>query len=264
MRTVKSRAIAFLVSAALILCGCNSAETTLSPDTPQEAVEYTLESIRTLDMTTLNNCTDNFVQTYHNWIGIPIESEYRAFNELLQPQSKNSSRYKTAYRLDQKMTERLTWEITEVREDSSSNTAEIDLMITNINMQKVMERYEIQLIEAMLSDPGTGITQMIRDTVNAKDILISLIEELDDSDIVTTPVTASAYRENGQWKIHMSRDFINAFSGNMFADNDSEEIIRLEEQLDDMANEWADAFEERMDKWAERFEKNFDRWMGEP
>ena len=50
----------------------------------------------------------------------------------------------------------------------------------------------------------------------------------------------------------------------MFADNDSEEIIRLEEQLDDMANEWADAFEERMDKWAERFEKNFDRWMGEP
>ena len=105
---------------------------------------------------------------------------------------------------------------------------------------------------------------MIRDTVNAKDILISLIEELDDSDIVTTPVTASAYRENGQWKIHMSRDFINAFSGNMFADNDSEEIIRLEEQLDDMANEWADAFEERMDKWAERFEKNFDRWMGEP
>lgn len=253
MTALKNKIITFLLGSALILNGCGRTETPVLPSSPQQAVEYTMESIRDLDMAALNNCTDNFIQTYHNWIGVPIENEYRSFNELLQPRSKNSSRYKTSYKLDQKMMEKLTWEITAVRD--SGSTAEVDLMITNIDMQKVMEQYELQLIGNMLEDPGSGIVQMIKDTVTVKDTLISLIDALGDNDIVTTAVTVCAYQEQGHWKVHMDTDFINAFSGNLYDDSGSEEILKMEELLDSRIDEWAEDFENRAEKWMEQWAK---------
>lgn len=211
-----------------------------------------MKSIRDLDMETLNNYTDNYVQTYHNWIGVPVENEYRTFNELLQPHSTNSRRYQSAYKLDQKIMENLTWEITDVREEVDS--AEIDMSITNIDMSHVIETYTVQILDDMLESPGIGITQLagsMSELVTAKDSIISIINELDDNEIYTTSITVHAYQENGQWKIHLTHDFINAFSGNMYADIDSEEIAELEELIDAKMNEWAENFENKIDHWTE-------------
>lgn len=254
--TTANKIIALLLTGTLLLNGCGKKESSPAPATPLEAAEYVMESIRDLDMETLNRYTDNYVGTYHTWIGIPIENEYRSFNELLQPRSRNSSRYKSSYRLDQKMMEKLTWEITEVSENGS--TAEIDMTITNIDMEKVMTRYETRLLENVLEAPGSGIAQLVRDTTTVEDTLASLIDELNESDMVTTSVTVCAWQDQGQWKIHMNPEFINAFSGNMYVDIDSEEISELEELLDTKMNEWAEDFEDKVEKWAERFEDKMD------
>lgn len=250
--TTTNKIIALLLTGALLLGGCGRKESSPAPATPLETAECVMESIRDLDMETLNRYTDNYVGTYHSWIGIPIENEYRSFNELLQPRSRNSSRYKSSYRLDQKIMEKLTWEVTEVRENDG--VTEIDLTITNIDMEKVMVQYETQLLKNMLEAPGSGIARMIRDTVSVNDTLVSLIDELDESDIVTAAVTVSAYQDQGQWKIHMNPEFVNAFSGNMYTDTDSKEISELEALLDTKINEWAEDFEDKAEKWSERFE----------
>lgn len=253
--TTVNKLIAFLVTGILLLGGYVKKEPNPAPDTPQETAECIMESIQNLDMDTFNQYTDNYVQTYHNWIGIPTETEYQVFNELLQPQSKHSKRYQTAYKLDQKMTEKLTWEITEVRENG--NTAEIDITVTNIDMSKVMDAYEASIIENMLESPGSGITQLIRDTMAVKDTLISIIEGLDDSDITTVHVTVSAYQDKDQWKIHLSHDFINAFFGNMYTHNTADtnqRISDLEQQMENKVEEWAEQFEDHVHKWTEQFE----------
>ena len=250
-----NKMITFLMAGVLFLGGCGRKESMPAPATPLEALECTMESIKNLDMETLNQYTDNYVQTYHNWIGVPIENEYHVFNELLQPHSEHSKRYQSSYELDQKMFEKLEWEITDVRENS--DTAEIDLTITNIDLLKVMETYETSILENMLESPGTGIAQLIRDTITVKDNLITIIDDLDDGDISTINVTVSAYQDNGQWKIHLSHDFINAFSGNMYADNTEDidqQIAELEEQVTRKADQWAEQFESNAIKWAEQFE----------
>lgn len=253
--TAANKIIALLMTGLLLLSGCGKNESKPAPTTPLEAAECIMESIKNLDMETLNQYSDNYIQTCYNRSGVPVEREYHVFNELLQPRSEHSKRYQTAYKLDQKMMEKLTWEITDVRENS--NTAEIDMIITNIDMLKVMNTYETSILENMLESPGTGIAQLIKDTINVQDTLISMIDELSDSDICTISVTVSAYQEKNQWKIHLSSDFINAFSGNMYADN-SEDIkqhaANLEEQVESKAEQWAESIESAVNQWAEQFE----------
>lgn len=254
-----NKIIVFLTTGVLLLSGCGKEASEPAPSTPQEAAECVMESLKNLDMETLNNYTDNYIQTYHNWIGIPVENEYRAFNELLQPHSEHSSRYQSAYKLDQKMMENLTWKIMDVRENS--DTAEIDMEITNIDMSQVMGTYTTHILENMLESPGIGIAQLTKDMselVSAKDVLISIIDELDASDISTVNVTVSAYQDNQQWKIHLTPDLINAFSGNMYAEDYAEDIEQrideLEEQIGNKADQWAEDIEEKVNKWAEQFE----------
>lgn len=244
------------MTSVLLLNGCGKKEAEPAPSTPQATVECVMESIKDLDMETLNNYTDNYVQTYHNWIGFPVENEYRTFNELLQPRSKHSSRYQSAYKLDQKIMENLTWKVVEVRENN--DTADIDMEITNIDMSQVMGIYTVQILDHMLESPGTGITQLVKDMsdlVADKDDLISIIDELDANDIITINVTVSAYQDNGHWKIHLTQDFINAFSGNMYDDDYAEDIERhideLEEQVESKADQWAESIENKIDKWIE-------------
>lgn len=250
--TTLNKLIAFLVTGVLLLGGCGAKKVTSAPATPQETAECIMESIKNLDMETFNQYTDNYIQTYHNWIGVPIETEYLVFNELLQPQSKHSKRYQTSYKLDQKMMEKLAWEITQVRENGS--TAEIDMTITNIDMCKVMDTYESSLLENMLRSPGTGIPQLIKDTAAIKTTLISIIDNLDESDSNTVSVTISAYQDNGQWKIHLSHDFINAFSGNIYTEYTSQRIEELQQQVESKAEQWAEQFEDKVNNWAEQFE----------
>lgn len=58
----------------------------------------------------------------------------------------------------------MTWEIKDVRQNGEK--AEIDMEISNINMQKVMGEYEILILENMLESGGSGIGQLIRDMLD--------------------------------------------------------------------------------------------------
>ena len=257
--TTASKIIAFVMTCVLLLSGCGNKEAETAPATPPETMECVMEAIRELDMDTLNNYTDNYVQTYRNWIGVPVENEYRTFNELLQPGSKHSSRYQSAYKLNQKIMENLTWNINDVREED--NTAEIDMEITNIDMSQVMGIYTVQILDNMLESPGIGITQFVKDMsdlVTAKEDLISIIDGLDGSDLSTINVTVSAYQDDGQWKIHLTHDFINAFSGNMYTDDYAEDIEQhiddLEAQMENKIDKWTEDIENKVSNWAEQFE----------
>lgn len=240
--------IALLLADGLLLCACGKKVTAPTPATSQETVECVMESIKNLDLETLNQYTDNYIETYHNWIGVPIEKEYRIFNELLQPRSKHGKRYQSAYKLDQKIMENLTWQIYAVREDSTA--AEIDMTITNIDMAKVMEKYENHIIENILESPGLGFARFITDMSElaaGKDTLISYIDNLEDSDLSILDVTVTADQENGKWTVHLSPDFINAFLGNMYTDTCTENIEQhtdeLEKKMEDKMNQWADGIE---------------------
>ncbi len=226
MISLKTRIITFITASTLLLCACGKLEpSTPPPATPKEAAECVLESIKKLDMETLNQYTDNYVETYHNWLGVPIENEYRIFNELLQPRSKHNKRYQSAYKLDQKIMAYLTWEITDVQTDE--DTAALDMVLTNIDMAKVLEIYESQLLENMLIG-----------------IIDDVASDLESGGLISIRVTVYAYQENGQWKIHLSHDFINAFSGNMYTD-------AYTENLEEKAAELDKQFEKKWENWLE-------------
>jgi hypothetical protein len=254
---MRQKLSAILTASLLLLCACGEKERSAPlPSTPQEVVERTMESIKNLNIETLNQYTDNYVQTYHNWVGIPTENEYRVFNELLQPRSKRSKRYLSAYLLDQKIMEHLTWEITEVRE--GNDTAELDMIITNIDMAKVMEQYELQILENILKSPELGFVQFAADMAElsaGKDTLISIIDGLEDHERSVIQVTVSAYQDNGQWKVHLSQDFINAFWGNMYTDTYSENFNQQTADFEKQIEQKAEQFTQKIEKWAQNIDK---------
>ena len=245
-------------SIALSACGAHTAsgadEALL---TAKGAAEYTMESLKSLDLERFNECTDNYVDTYHNWVGVPVEKEYRVFNELLQPGVKTwnwKKKYEFNYKFAEKMTENLAWEIKDVKEDGDS--AEITMEITTLNMADVMGKYEIYLLEDMLGSSGTGLTQMMKDISNIMDDeggLLAIVESCDKDDICTLEVTVTAYRENGKWKIHLDDEFINAFMGNIDGAAYSEDVQKKLDELHKLQDK-------KMDKWAEEFSNDVEKW----
>lgn len=237
--------------------GCAKKEEKVGGDTPEETVEYVMERLKELDLAAFNACTDNYVRTYRNWIGIATEREYRVFNELLQPGMVKGKHYESNHKFAEKIVEHMEWEITDVRQEGEK--AEIDMKITNVNMQDVLGDYEISILENMLESTGSGMGELIRnmsDLANGKEELFSIMEELDKTDLCTMKVTVLAYWEKDQWKIHVSEEFINAFMGNMMAVEYSEDMEqRIEELMEEnekKVDEWADEVEESVEDWVER------------
>ena len=255
MKALKTRKILIIfLFASCFLSGCQKKEMAAIPSSPQEAIELTMGSLKNLDITAFNQYTDNYVETHYNVLG-GVEVEYRTFNELLQYQSRRGKRYQSAYQLSQKITQNLTWEIEDVRENH--DTAEIDMHITNADIGKALGRYEVKIMEDVLEGSGFGLAQLMTDMselVSSKETLISIIDGLDDEDIVSFDVTVLAYQENGQWKIHLSPEFINAFSGNMYDDDYSDEI---EQRMTELEKQ----YENKLDDWAENFEERFENGM---
>lgn len=260
IRKMRTGILAVLLAAGLFLlgaCGKRSGEKGEEGSTPGEVAEYTMESLKILDLHAFNACTDNHVRTYRNWIGIPVRREYRVFNELLQPGLIRGKRYESNYKFAEKIVEHMTWEIKEVRQDGEK--AEVDMEITNLDMQDVLGQLEIHILESMLGSAGSGMGKMIKemaDLSGSREGLFSIMDSLEEEKICTLEVTVSAYQQKGQWKIHVSEEFINAFMGNMMAAEDySEEIEQkieeLMEQNEKEMEEWGEEFSERVEKWAE-------------
>ena len=230
--------------------------------TARDAAECTMKSLKSLDLKQFNDHTDNYVETYHNWIGVPVEREYRVFNELLEPRAKSWTRKKKSefnHKLAEKMMENLAWEIEDVKENGDN--AEITMEITNLNMADVTGKYEIYLLENMLGSPGTGLGQMIKDISNIMDDeggLLAIVDSCDKNDICMLEVTVSAYRENGIWKLHLDDEFINAFMGNFMGDfNGMTYSEDVQKRLDELHKQ-QDA---KMDEWAEEFADDIERRM---
>ena len=151
----------------------------------------------------------------------------------------------------------MEWEITDVRQDGEE--AEIDMKITNINMQDVLGDYEISILENMLESTGIGMGGLVRnisDLANEKKELLSIMEALDETNLCTMDVTVLAYREKNRWKIHVSEEFINAFMGNMMAAEYSQDmeqrIEKLMEEYEGKVDEWADEVGESVEEWVEK------------
>lgn len=260
MKKLRTGLLGVILFGSILLSACgahtaNKADEALL--TARGAAEYTMESLKTLDLESFNECTDNYVDTHHNWIGVPVKTEYRVFNELLQPEAKTwrrKGKYEFNYKFIRKMMENLAWEIKDVKEDEHS--AEITMEITNLNMADVMGKYEIYILENMLVSPGTGLSQMIKDVSNImddKDGLLAIVESCDKGDICTLEVTVTAYRENGTWKIHLNDEFINAFMGNINGSVYSEDVQKKLDELEKLHGE-------KMNTWVEEFSNDVERW----
>ncbi len=272
MKKLRAGIYGMLLLAILSLCGCSAHTTDRAGETlltARDAAECTMKSLKALDLKQFNNYTDNYVETYHNWIGVPVEKEYRVFNELLEPRAKSWTRKKKNefnHKLAEKMMENLAWEIEEVKEDG--DRAEITMEITNLNMADVTGKYEIYLLENMLNSPGTGIGQLIKDIsniMNDEGGLLAIVDSCDKNDICTLKVTVSAYRENGAWKLHLDDEFINAFMGNLYEMTYSEDVQKRIDELEKQQEE--KLLDEWSEEWSEEFSNNVemrvDRWFGE-
>ena len=222
----------------------------------EETAESVLESMKTLDLERFNMYTDNYIQTEYNWIGIPTRSEYRVFNELLQPGmkfGKGKEKYEFHHELYEEMLKNLTWEIKNVEEDGDK--AEITMEITNLDMNGVMGKYEMSIWENMIASEGTGLGQMIKDLsqIMDDDGLLAIIKAYDKDETCTFDVTATARREKGAWILHLDEELLNACMGNINAEDYSEEVQQrikeLEEMEDEKITEWADEFSESVENW---------------
>lgn len=250
-----------LIIGSLFLCACGGTAATPKDglNSPEAAAECVMNSLKTMDLDTFNKYTDNYISTQRNFIGIPKSREYRVFNELLQPALFKGTHYKRNYRLSQRFTQNLSWEITDVRE--SDKNAEIDIKITNLDMSLATGNYIASIFENMSESEGIGIGSLIRDMLDLAgnmDGFLSAIDSLDSGDTCTIAVTLSAFYKDGKWKLHVSDEFIHAFMGYPDSEEYPEEVIQkieaLELEIENKAEDWAEDFEIRADTWAEEFE----------
>lgn len=241
------------------LGGCAAKEACDRGSTPEQAAECAMESLKVLDMEAFNQCTDNYVSTQRNWIGIPVRREYRVFGELQQPGFRGGKKFGINRKLAEKIVEHMTWEVKDVR--LNGERAEIDMEISNIDMQNAIGLHEIHILENMLESKGSGMGQLVKDMtdlVNGKEDLIDIMDALGTDHICTMQVTVSAYQLDEQWEVHVSDEFINAFMGNMMTGNYSPEIEeRISELIDQnerKIEEWGEEIGESVERWAEQFE----------
>lgn len=262
IKKVKLVICQIVVSGSLFLSACSvyakedGSGTSL---TASETVQCVMESMKTLDLDTFNTCTDNLLQTEYNWIGVPVRREYRVFSELLQPGvklGKRKEKYEFHHKLSEKIMENLTWEIKRVKEDEDK--AEIVMEVTNLDMNGVMGLYEMNILEKMIASEGTGLGEMIGELSSIADAdgsLIALIESCDQDATCTFDVTATAYRKDGAWIIHLDDELINVCMGNINGEEYSEEmqmkIKELEKQQNEKLDEWEEEFSEKVEQWVD-------------
>lgn len=235
---------------------CLSTDPRDTAETPDQAAEYVMESLSDLDLKTFNAYTDNCVDTYRNWLGVPVKKEYRVFNQLLNTRRINSRRFKNNSQFAERILEHLTWEITDVKEDE--DRAEISMSVTNLDMTDVFGEYMIGILEDITEEEGMGlksIAQIVMKLYTDQDDLISIMDSLEEEEPRTVDLTVSAYKEDGKWKVHLSDEFIDAFTGNIYTEHFSEEteqrIHELERQYESEVEGWADDFESGIEDWTD-------------
>ncbi len=246
----KAGAVILLVISILFLHACAAgqmgAETAgRECSTPEEAVETAMETLKGLDMKAFNACTDNHVGTHRGWLGFPVKEEYRVFDELMNTKGK---RYEANYNLAEKSLARMSWEIRDVKQ--KDDRAEVAMEITNIDMMKVLGKYEISELEYLANGGEFGAGQFLKGMLRMTNVIedmAAIMDTLGEEDVITVSVTVRVYEESGQWKVHLDQKFIDALLGYGEAEKYPEEMQRrmeeLTEQIEEGAEKWAAGFE---------------------
>ncbi|MCX4352556.1 MAG: hypothetical protein OSJ60_13070 [Lachnospiraceae bacterium] len=252
---IRNKIWMILLLSVLVLSGCGFQEKEGERETPEQVLCQTMESLKELDLEKFNEYTDNYVGAERNWIGVVTRREYKVFSELQQPGFKGGKWYEANYKFAEKIVEHMTWEIKDVRQNGEK--AEIDMEISNIDMQKVMGEYEILILENMLESGGSGIGQLIRDMLdlaNGKEDLINLMDDVSSEQVCRMEVAVDVYQIEGQWQVNISDDFINAFMGNIMAE-------KYPEELEERINELTQKYEKKMEEWGEKTAEDVEKWM---
>ena len=85
MKKMKAGLLGIILFGSIVLSACGVHTISRADDalsTAKDAAEHTMESLKALDLERFNEYTDNYVDTYHNWIGVPIETEYRVLTSF--------------------------------------------------------------------------------------------------------------------------------------------------------------------------------------
>ncbi len=247
-----------IVLAVLLGCitACAGKEKSAGAGTPEEVVNTVMQSIRELDLDTLNAVTDNSTGVIRNWLGWPVRKEYKVFGELLQSENKRDRRYKRNYKIAKAVTENLEWRIKDIRDQE--RRTEIDLCISNVDMSEAEGRYMIRVMEEMLEDEGTGLHMLAGSIFDLTkweaDELCQYINETEE--ISTIEVTVIVKREKEGWRLHIDDAFVNAFMGNINSEEIPEE---LEIQLEELEAE----YERRLKQWEEDIMEGAQDWADE-
>lgn len=241
---------------ALWLGACAGRRDKVNPQTPREAAQCVMESLKALDLETFNSCTDNYVRTHRNLLGMPTKKEYHVFQELQQPALIKGKGYERNYKIAQKIMEYMTWDIKEIEEKDGG--AEIVMEITSLDITEFTGNFTIALLEEMVEAEGTGVPRMlkkIKSLVRDQNEILEMLDALGEEDTCTIEVAVSAYKEDGQWKLHLSPEFIDAFMGNNHGGEFSEEMEQRIQELEEEYEKKMEAWGESVEDWVEeRFE----------
>ena len=250
--------LAMVVSLCLSACAGKAVDASGTSGSPEEALESTMESLKTLDLEVFNDNTDNYVSTQRNWLGIPVRREYRVFNELQQPGLKSWKKYKWNKELAEKIVENLSWEIGEVSE--KGDVAKIDITLTNKDLTDVTGIFEINLLKGMIDSEGTGIMHLVKEVLNMANNggdLCAIVDEMDQT--CSIPVTVQAKRKDGKLIICLSNDFIEEFMGNIggslnngeYSEEIEKQIKELELELELELGQKTNQIGDNIERWAE-------------
>lgn len=235
--TYRGKIISVVLAVTILLTACagRTKESKVEADTPREAAEKVMRSIKELDFRTFNAYTDNYEGTSRNFMGIPVEKEYKVFHELLKPHIFESRHYKENYRFARKVVEELNWEIGSVQEEDGGRKARIKMTLTNRDMAEAVDRYTMQLVEDVVNDAEMGAASIIRNiffSVNqCEEDLIRFIDETENTR--TDKISVMAFKEDGVWKIKLTDEFINGFMGNF-----NDDVIDSDAEQDEAAGIW--------------------------
>lgn len=181
--------ILLFISALLVftLVACSSKET------PKEVVEKGISAIKNLDLIQ--------IQKYFNAEDITDEND--VFGEDFDIENAE---------IFALMTKNISYEI--INEDTGDKSATVEAKITNINMAIIMREFITQAL--ILAFEQMGETEVDEEEMQKQmeDLLIDLLSK-EDNEMITTEVNIKLNEVDGEWKIDLNDELVNALFGGL-------------------------------------------------
>lgn len=178
-----------LISAILVftLASCSSKET------PKEVVEKGITAFKDL----------NLIQIQKYFDTEEISDENDLFGQDFDVENLE------IFRL---MTKNISYEIINV--DNDDKVATVKAKITNFNMTIIMGEFITKALALAFGQIGNTEVDEEEMQKQMEDILIELLSE-EDNEMITTEVDIKLYDVEGEWKIDLNDDLLNALFGGL-------------------------------------------------